>query len=152
MKTRASSAAPKSARRSSASGRLNVYSVAAPKAFGAGVSYKNLCSRSIANCVLLTLLFTAGTRVMAQEKTEGQTGKKTIGLVIHGGAGTIERSSMTPEREREYRAGLESALSAGYEIIKRGGSSVDAVEAVVRVLEDDPHFNAGRGSDFTNAG
>ena len=75
-----------------------------------------------------------------------------IGLAIHGGAGTIERSKLTPEREREYRAGLERALSAGYEILKRGGSSVDATEAAVRVLEDDPHFNAGKGSVFTSAG
>src|SRR5207247_901114 len=77
---------------------------------------------------------------------------KRIGLAIHGGAGTIERSKLTPEREREYRAGLERALSAGYEILKRGGSSVDATEAAVRVLEDDPHFNAGKGSYFTSAG
>jgi beta-aspartyl-peptidase (threonine type) len=77
---------------------------------------------------------------------------KKFGLVIHGGAGTIERSNMTPEKEREYRAGLERALTAGYEILKRGGSSLDAVEAAVRVLEDDPHFNAGRGSVFTSAG
>src|SRR5207249_7109068 len=63
-----------------------------------------------------------------------------------------ERSKLTPEREREYRAGLKRALSAGYEIRKRGGSSVDATEASVRVLEDDPHFNAGKGSVFTNAG
>ena len=75
-----------------------------------------------------------------------------IGLAIHGGAGTIERSKLTPERERKYRAGLERALSAGYEILKRGGSSVDATEAAVRVLEDDPHFNAGKGSVFTSAG
>ncbi len=75
-----------------------------------------------------------------------------IGLAIHGGAGTIERSKLTPEREREYRAGLERALSAGYEILKRGGSSVDATEAAVRILEDDPHFNAGKGSVFTSAG
>ena len=77
---------------------------------------------------------------------------KKIGLVIHGGAGTIERSSMTPEKEREYRTGLERALTAGYEILKRGGSSLDATEAAVRVLEDDPRFNAGRGSVFTSAG
>src|SRR2546430_5804577 len=77
---------------------------------------------------------------------------KKIGLAIHGGAGTIERSKITPEKEREYRAGLERALSAGYEILKRGGSSLDATEAAVRVLEDDPHFNAGRGSVFTSAG
>ena len=59
---------------------------------------------------------------------------------------------MTPEKERGYRAGLERALAAGYEILKRGGSSLDATEAAVRVLEDDPHFNAGRGSVFTDAG
>src|SRR5436305_4765980 len=79
-------------------------------------------------------------------------GNEKFGLVIHGGAGTIERSKMTPEREREYRAGLERALAAGYEILEKGGSSLDATEAAVRVLEDDPHFNAGRGSVFTSAG
>src|SRR6266511_2220171 len=68
---------------------------------------------------------------------------KKIGLAIHSGAGTIERSKITPEKEGEYRAGLERALTAGYEILKRGGSSLDATEAAVRVLEDDPHFNAG---------
>jgi beta-aspartyl-peptidase (threonine type) len=77
---------------------------------------------------------------------------KKIGLAIHGGAGTIERSNMTPEKERAYRSGLEQALKAGYEILRRGGSSLDATEAAVRVLEDDPHFNAGRGSVFTSAG
>jgi beta-aspartyl-peptidase (threonine type) len=80
-----------------------------------------------------------------------QTEKK-IALVIHGGAGTIERSKMTPERETEYRAGLERALTAGYGILKKGGSSLDAVEAAVRVLEDDPHFNAGKGAVFTSEG
>src|SRR5215203_4501750 len=77
---------------------------------------------------------------------------KKIGLAIHGGAGTIEASDMTPEREREYRTGLERALTTGYQILKRGGSSLDATEAAVRVLEDDPHFNAGKGSVFTSAG
>src|SRR5438552_13556195 len=75
-----------------------------------------------------------------------------IALAVHGGAGTIERSQMTPQREREYRAGIESALRAGREILGRGGLSLDAVEAAVRVLEDDPHFNAGKGSVFTSAG
>src|SRR5881397_1232500 len=79
-------------------------------------------------------------------------GNEKFGLVIHGGAGTIERSNMTLEKEREYRAGLERALTVGYEILKRGGSSLDATEAAVRVLEDDPRFNAGRGSVFTSAG
>jgi len=78
--------------------------------------------------------------------------KNKFGLVIHGGAGTIERAKMTSEREEEYRAGLERALNAGYNILKRGSSSLDATEAAVRVLEDDPHFNAGRGAVFTEAG
>jgi len=92
--------------------------------------------------------------VAAEKRSENQPDMETrkFGLVIHGGAGTIERSNMTPEKEREYRAGLERALTAGYEVLKREGSSLDAVEAAVRVLEDDPHFNAGRGSVFTSAG
>ena len=90
----------------------------------------------------------------ATERAENNRNMETkkIGLAIHGGAGTIERSNMTPEKEREYRSGLERALSAGYEILNRGGSSLDATEAAVRVLEDDPRFNAGRGSVFTCAG
>ena len=75
-----------------------------------------------------------------------------IALAVHGGAGTIERSKMTAGREQEYRAGIEHALRAGREILDRGGSSLDAVEAAVRVLEDDPNFNAGKGSVFTSAG
>src|SRR5438477_6566867 len=75
-----------------------------------------------------------------------------VALVVHGGAGTIERSKMTPEREREYRSGIENALRAGSTILRRGGAALDAVEATVRVLEDDPHFNAGKGSVFTSAG
>src|SRR5262245_10642786 len=111
------------------------------------------------------MFFNAAASVLAQEAKQSGTPaaemladnnpkmeRKKIGLVIHGGAGTIERSNMTPEKEREYRAGLERALRAGYEILKRGGSSLDATEAAVRVLEDDPHFNAGRGSVFTSAG
>ena len=75
-----------------------------------------------------------------------------IGLVVHGGAGTIERAKMTPEREREYRAGIENALRSGWEILQHGGSSLDATEAAVRTFEDDPLFNAGKGSVFTAAG
>ena len=75
-----------------------------------------------------------------------------IGLVVHGGAGTMERGKMTSEKEREYRAGIENALRTGWEILQRGGSSLDATEAAVRVFEDDPLFNAGKGSVFTAAG
>lgn len=75
-----------------------------------------------------------------------------ITLAVHGGAGTILRSQMTPDLEREYRGGLEAALKAGWEILDRGGSSLDAVEAAVVSLEDFPLFNAGRGSVFTHEG
>ena len=78
--------------------------------------------------------------------------KNHFGLVIHGGAGTMDRSTVTPEREQAYRAALEQSLKAGFAILQRGGSSLDAVEAAVRVLEDDPLFNAGRGAVFTSAG
>ena len=73
-------------------------------------------------------------------------------LVIHGGAGTILRSSMTPAAEKAYTEGLRSALNKGYTILKNGGSSLDAVEATVRMLEDNPLFNAGKGAVFTNEG
>ena len=73
-------------------------------------------------------------------------------LVIHGGAGVIERSRMTPEKEREIRVGLDRALAAGSAVLERGGKALDAVEAAVRVLEDDPNFNAGRGAVFTYDG
>jgi len=73
-------------------------------------------------------------------------------LVIHGGAGTISPDRLTPEMERDLRAGLDQALAAGHTVLQDGGSSVDAVVAAVRVLEDDPLFNAGRGAVFTSAG
>ena len=73
-------------------------------------------------------------------------------LVIHGGAGTIERSKMTPEKDAAIRAGLNKALEAGERVLAAGGSALDAVEVAVRLLEDDPNFNAGRGAVFTYEG
>ena len=75
-----------------------------------------------------------------------------IALAVHGGAGTMERNKMTADNEKAYRDGLEKALKAGYEILQRGGSSLDAVETAVRLLEDDPHFNAGKGAVFNSEG
>src|SRR5689334_17233415 len=71
------------------------------------------------------------------------------GMVSHGGAGTIRREQMTPEREAAYRAGLERALRAGYAVLQRGGASLDAVQADINVLEDDSLFNAGKGAVLT---
>jgi beta-aspartyl-peptidase (threonine type) len=73
-------------------------------------------------------------------------------IAVHGGAGTILPEHLTPELEKNYRDGLERALRAGYEILKSGGSSLDAVQAAVIVLEDDPLFNAGRGAVLTHEG
>lgn len=69
-------------------------------------------------------------------------------IVVHGGAGVIERAQLTPEMEAQYRAAMNHALQTGAEILDRGGSSLDAVQAVISGMEDDPLFNAGRGAVF----
>jgi beta-aspartyl-peptidase (threonine type) len=73
-------------------------------------------------------------------------------LVVHGGAGVIERHLLSAAQERDVRAALDAALATGSEILMAGGSALDAVEATARMLEDDPHFNAGRGAVFTYQG
>ena len=75
-----------------------------------------------------------------------------IAIAIHGGAGTLPRSDMSPAREAEYRAGLEQALDAGYNVLERGGSSLDAITAAVQLLEDNPLFNAGKGAVLNHNG
>lgn len=77
---------------------------------------------------------------------------KKISLAIHGGAGTILRSEMTAKMEKEYRSGLENALRSGWQILQSGGNALDAVEASVIELENNPLFNAGKGSVFTHEG
>lgn len=72
-------------------------------------------------------------------------------LVIHGGAGVVAKE-VTPEREKAVRAGLQRALEAGYAQLKAGKPSLDAVTAVITVLEDDPQFNAGKGAVFNHEG
>lgn len=78
--------------------------------------------------------------------------QKKYVMVIHGGAGTILKKNMSPEKEAAYIAALTQALNAGYAEIKAGKSSLDAVEATIHVLENDPHFNAGKGAVFTHDG
>jgi L-asparaginase / beta-aspartyl-peptidase len=82
----------------------------------------------------------------------GHSQEKPIAIVIHGGAGTILKKNMTPEQERTYNEKLGEALDAGYEILKKGGSSLDAIEASIKILEDSPLFNAGKGAVFTADG
>ncbi len=73
-------------------------------------------------------------------------------LVIHGGAGAILKSKMTPELEQQYRDGLQQALAAGFDILKKGGIAVDAVQRAINIMEDSPLFNAGKGAVFTHEG
>jgi beta-aspartyl-peptidase (threonine type) len=74
------------------------------------------------------------------------------GMVIHGGAGALSPQSIPPERQAEYRAALTQALMAGHAVLARGGTSLDAVEAAINVMEDNPLFNAGRGAVITAEG
>ena len=78
--------------------------------------------------------------------------EQPYGLAIHGGAGTITRENMSTEKEAEYISKLTAALKTGYAILENGGSGLDAVEATIKVMEDSPLFNAGKGAVFTGAG
>jgi beta-aspartyl-peptidase (threonine type) len=75
-----------------------------------------------------------------------------LAIAVHGGAGTLPRAELTPAKRQAFRTGLEAALRAGYAQLERGASSLDAVVAAVRVLEDDPLFNAGRGAVYAANG
>ncbi len=75
-----------------------------------------------------------------------------IAIAIHGGAGTITPDQMTPEREQAIRAALKQAVEAGHAVLSDGGTSLDAVTAAIRIMEDTPEFNAGRGAVLTEAG
>jgi beta-aspartyl-peptidase (threonine type) len=88
------------------------------------------------------------------QKTDDATKQQSgpITLVIHGGAGTIKRENMTPEKEAAYHAALTQALDSGYAVLQRGGKSIEAVIAAIKVMEDSPLFNAGKGAVFTNEG
>ena len=77
--------------------------------------------------------------------------KEKVVLVIHGGAGTILKKNMNPEKEAAYKQKLKQALQEGYKVIQNGGSSVTAVRSAINIMEDSPLFNAGKGSVYTNA-
>jgi L-asparaginase / beta-aspartyl-peptidase len=78
--------------------------------------------------------------------------ENTFAIAIHGGAGTILRKNMSPELELEYEKTLEKAIRAGHDVLKNGGTSLEAVQKAIMVMEDSPLFNAGKGAVFTNEG
>jgi beta-aspartyl-peptidase (threonine type) len=94
--------------------------------------------------LLIGLLITICTLAMAQ--------KEKITLVIHGGAGTILKENMTPELEKAYHEKMQEALLVGFKILNEGGKSIDAVTEVIKILEDSPLFNAGKGAVFNSEG
>lgn len=82
----------------------------------------------------------------------GQSARRQWAVVLHGGAGVIERSSLTPQMESAYRTALRNAIQTAGNVLEKGGSSLDAIESAIRMMEDDPLFNAGRGAVFTANG
>jgi len=107
---------------------------------------------------VLATVFAAASLVLAQAPAlVGQNGQaepaaRHWSIVVHGGAGTIARTALGPEGDTAYRAGLARAEEAGAKVLDRGGSALDAVEAAINVLEEDPLFNAGHGAVFTAEG
>ena len=94
----------------------------------------------------------AGLLVMVAPVASSTPEEPRLALVLHGGAGTMRPSDLTDELERPYRSKLQEALETGFGILAGGGSSLDAVEATIRVLEDSELFNAGKGAVFTSEG
>jgi beta-aspartyl-peptidase (threonine type) len=113
---------------------------------------------TLAIAVLLAASCTWFGRAMAAEvsatgREAGETsGGKMFAIAIHGGAGTLPRADISSEQEKLYLAGLDAALDAGFAVLKRDGTSLDATTAAVRVLEDNPLFNAGRGAVLNRDG
>jgi len=102
---------------------------------------------SFVNVILLIFL---GVTVSTAQSSGGKYGPVT--LVIHGGAGTINRANLTAEMEKAYVRILHKALDEGFNVLEKGGSSIDAVVHTIRILEDSPLFNAGKGAVFTHDG
>lgn len=109
------------------------------------------------NILLLALaffLFSCNDTAVSTTPTspEAEVTAPAYAMVIHGGAGTILKENMTAEKEAGIRAAMNAALDAGEKVLREGGTAADAVEATIWVMEDSPHFNAGKGAVFTNAG
>jgi beta-aspartyl-peptidase (threonine type) len=114
--------------------------------------------KKILSLLLIAFFFASSATTFAQKAVFAESKQlqspqnPRLGFVIHGGAGVITRGSLTPEREKAFRAALEEALLAGYKILQSGQPSMDAVETAIKILEDNPMFNAGKGAVFTNEG
>lgn len=102
--------------------------------------------------LIYILLTVCSSSLLAQQTATNKTESGKYVLAIHGGAGTLNKSQFTPALEAKYKSGLDSALLVGNAILEKGGTALDAVEATVKVLENNPFFNAGKGAVFTSEG
>ena len=93
---------------------------------------------------LIVILITKLSCVQNQNPNKKDGFENKFGIVIHGGAGTILKKNMSDEKEQQYKAKLKEAIQVGYEILKNNGTSIDAVEKSIIVLENSPLFNAGK--------
>ncbi len=100
--------------------------------------------------LLFSLIVLFGCNLQSETSSNQKTNE--FAIIIHGGAGTILKKNMTPEKESEYKAKLTEAIKVGYKILKNGGTSQEAVMKTIQVMEKSPLFNAGKGAVFTNAG
>ena len=114
--------------------------------------------KKVLSLFLIVVLLILPSAISAQKGTYLETKQlqspqnPRLGFVIHGGAGVIKRGSLTPEKEKAYRAKLEEAVMAGFKALQDGKTSLDAVQIAINLLEDSPLFNAGKGAVFTADG
>ena len=107
---------------------------------------KNLLFTSLLTC----FLFSCNTSTKINISKEENTKQNEFAIIIHGGAGTILKKNMTDEKEAAYKAKLEESVRVGYNILKNGGTSQEAVMKTIQVMEESPLFNAGKGAVFTH--
>ncbi|CAM2065313.1 Isoaspartyl peptidase/L-asparaginase [Sulfidibacter corallicola] len=120
-----------------------------PNADFSGFSARMVVLRPTIETWAVPLLWMMGWFFLAPQ---GLASQKPIAIAIHGGAGTILKKNMTPEKEQAYIDHLNKSLAIGYEVLEKGGTSLDAVVATIVFMEDSPLFNAGKGAVFTNKG
>ena len=99
---------------------------------------------------IILSLFTVLSICCCSENNQEVPIKQPIAIVVHGGAGTILKKNMSDEKEKKYKSKLEEAIRSGYQVLQNGGTSLDAVEQTIMILEDSPLFNAGKGAVFTH--